>query len=355
MAKLTSRERFTRMYEHKPADRIPIIDSPWQGTLLRWQEEGLGERDWVDYFDIDRVVTIGVDNSPRYPKKIIKQTDDFTTFFTQWGVTLRQQRVPDSTPEYLDFTVKTPDDWLKAKERMQPDRARVDWARLEKNYKSWREQGAWIQGKFWFGFDVTHSWFIGTERLLIALAEEPEWCQDMFNHFLDLCIAQFEMVLDAGYEFDCISWPDDMGYKQNQFFSRSMYRELLLPAQKRAIDWAHSKGIKAHLHSCGDIRPFVPDLVEAGLDALNPLEVKAGMDPYQLKKDYGSDLVLHGGINAVLWDDLAVLTEEMRRLIPVMKENGGYIFSSDHSIPNTVSLKSMTEIIRLAKELGSYD
>ena len=134
-----------------------------------------------------------------------------------------------------------------------------------------------------------------------------------------------------------------------------MYRELLLPAQKRAIDWAHSKGIKAHLHSCGDIRPFVPDLVEAGLDALNPLEVKAGMDPYQLKKDYGSDLVLHGGINAVLWDDLAVLTEEMRRLIPVMKENGGYIFSSDHSIPNTVSLKSMTEIIRLAKELGSYD
>lgn len=355
MAKLTSRERFTRMYEHKPADRIPIIDSPWQGTLLRWQEEGLGERDWVDYFDIDRVVTIGVDNSPRYPKKIIKQTDDFTTFFTQWGVTLRQQRVPDSTPEYLDFTVKTPDDWLKAKERMQPDRARVDWARLEKNYKSWREQGAWIQGKFWFGFDVTHSWFIGTERLLIALAEEPEWCQDMFNHFLDLCIAQFEMVLDAGYEFDCISWPDDMGYKQNQFFSRSMYRELLLPAQKRAIDWAHSKGVKAHLHSCGDIRPFVPDLVEAGLDALNPLEVKAGMDPYQLKKDYGSDLVLHGGINAVLWDDLAVLTEEMRRLIPVMKENGGYIFSSDHSIPNTVSLKSMTEIIRLAKELGSYD
>ncbi len=355
MTKMTSHERFTRMYEHRPADRIPIIDSPWQGTLLRWQEEGLGEQNWVDYFDIDRLAAIGVDNSPRYPQKILHQTDEHTTFFTQWGVTLRQQRVPDSTPEYLDFTVKTPDDWLKAKERMQPDPTRVDWAHLQKNYKKWREDGAWILGKFWFGFDVTHSWFIGTERLLIALAEEPEWCQDMFNHFLDLCIAQFEMVLAAGYEFDCISWPDDMGYKQNQFFSRSMYQELLLPVQKRAIEWAHSKGIKAHLHSCGDIRPFVPDLVAAGLDALNPLEVKAGMDPYQLKKDYGADLVLHGGINAVLWDDLAVLTQEMHRLIPIMKENGGYIFSSDHSIPNTVSLKAMTEIIRLAKELGSYD
>ena len=105
----------------------------------------------------------------------------------------------------------------------------------------------------------------------MALVEEPEWCLDMFNHFLDMCIAQFEMVLDAGYEFDSIYWPDDMGYKFNQFFSKSMYRELLLPVQKRAIEWAHSRGVKAHLHSCGDIHPFVPDLADAGLDALNPL------------------------------------------------------------------------------------
>lgn len=351
---MTSKERFARTFAHQEADRVPIIDSPWAGTLLRWQKEGLGDADWVEYFDIDRVAGISVDISPRFESKVLEETEDFITYQTSWGVTLRQQRIPDSTPEFLAFTVTTPDEWLKAKERMIPSQDRVNWIYLEKNYKKWRESGAWIEARFWFGFDVTHSWFIGTERLLMALVENPDWCVDMFNHFLDMCIAQFEMILDAGYEFDAIKWPDDMGYKHNQFFSRSMYRELLLPVQKRAIEWAHSKGIKAHLHSCGDIRPFVPDLVDAGLDALNPLEVKAGMDPYALKSQYGDKLVLHGGLNAVLWNDVDAVEDEMRKLIPVMKEKGGYIFSSDHSIPNSVSFETMKRVVKLAKELGAY-
>lgn len=354
MVKMTSRERFERMFSHQEADRIPIIDSPWEGTILRWRNEGLGEANWVDFFDIDRVFTIGVDISPRFESKTIKETEDSITAVTPWGVTMRQHRVVDSTPEMLDFTVKTPDDWIEAKKRMTPSRDRVNWEYLEKNYKKNREAGAWIEAGFWFGFDVTHSWFIGTERLLMALAEEPEWCVDMFNHYLDMCIAHFEMIMDAGYEIDSIKWPDDMGFKFNQFFSLNMYRELLLPVQKRAIDWAHSKGLKAHLHSCGDIRPFIPDLVKVGLDALNPLEVKAGMDPFELKKEYGDKLVLHGGLNAVLWDDQEAVEAEMKKLIPVMKENGGYIFSSDHSIPNTVSFETMKGIIKLVKELGKY-
>ena len=79
------------------------------------------------------------------------------------------------------------------------------------------------------------------------------------------------------------------------------------------------------------------------------------MDPYIIKKDYGDKLVLHGGLNAVLWDDIDAVEAEMRRLIPALKENGGYIFSSDHSIPNTVSLASMQRIADLAKKLGCYD
>src|SRR5690606_3366940 len=105
-------------------------------------------------------------------------------------------------------------------------------------------------------------------------------------------------------------------------------------------EWAHRKGIKAHLHSCGNITPFIPELVDIGLDALNPLEVKAGMDPIQLKKKFGNDLVFHGGINAVLWDDVEAIEAEMRKVIPVMKESGGYIFSSDHSVPSSVSLEN---------------
>ena len=171
---------------------------------------------------------------------------------------------------------------------------------------------------------------------------------------LEVNLQLLDMVWEAGYHFDCVRWPDDMGYKYNQFFSLAMYRDLLKPFHKRAVDWAHEKGIKAHLHSCGDIRPLVPDLVEIGLDGLNPLEVKAGMDPIALKEAYGDRLVLHGGINAVLWDDPKAIKDEMERVMPILKRNGGYIFSSDHSVPSSVSLQDFRQIVELAKELGAY-
>jgi len=186
------------------------------------------------------------------------------------------------------------------------------------------------------------------------MLEEPEWCTDMFETFLDLDLASFEMLLERGIKPDVIYWPDDMGYKCSQFFSLKMYRELVKPSHKRAIDWAHAHGIKTHLHSCGNVWPLVPDLVDMGLDALNPLEVKAGMDPVRMKREYGDRLVLHGGINAVLWDDRDAIEAEMRAVVPVLKENGGYIFSSDHSVPNSVSLENFKFITDLAKELGKY-
>ena len=98
----------------------------------------------------------------------------------------------------------------------------------------------------------------------------------------------------------------------------------------------------------------VDDLIEIGVDALNPLEVKAGMEPLTLKEKYGDRLALHGGINAVLWPEKDRIIEEIRRLVPVLKENGGYIFSSDHSIPNTVSLENFRAIIDEVKRCGSY-
>ena len=87
---------------------------------------------------------------------------------------------------------------------------------------------------------------------------------------------------------------------------------------------------------------------------LQPLEVKAGMDPVQVKRQFGDRLLLHGGINAVLWDDKEAIEAEMRRVVPALKEKGGYIFSSDHSVPDSVSLENFRYITDLAKELGSY-
>jgi len=332
-----------------------IIDSPWEATIERWQREGMPKHiSYVDYFGLDHVATIFVDNSPGYEEKVLEETEEYKIYTSRFGATLKEWKHAASTPQFLDFTIVDPDSWGKAKQRIRPERDRVNWERLKANYKIWKEKGYWIQTGLWFGFDVTHSWIVGTERLLFALIEDPKWCMDMFSHLLEVDLALLDMVWDAGYRFDCITWPDDMGYKNNQFFSVDMYRELLKPFHRRAIEWAHRKGIKAHLHSCGDINPFIPELVDIGLDALNPLEVKAGMDPLHLKKTWGDHLVLHGGINAVLWDDSEAIREEMKRVVPILKESGGYIFSSDHSVPSSVSLRDFKQIVELAKKLGSY-
>ncbi len=352
---LTSKERFGLMYRHQPADRIPITDEPWRTTIERWHREGMPEDvDFQDYFGLDRVSRFGVDNSPRYPTRVLEETDRYITETTRWGVTQRTWKHATSTPEMIAHTVVNPEIWAEAKARMQPDPDRIPWDRLKKEYAPWVERGDWIVAGLWFGFDVTHSWFVGTERLLMALLEQPDWCRDMFSHMLDLNLTLLDMVWDAGYHFDAVRWPDDMGYKEHQFFSLRTYRKLLKPYHERAIEWAHDKGVVTELHSCGNITPFVPELVGIGLDGLNPLEVKAGMDPLALKAAYGNQLTFRGGINAVLWDQPEAIREEIARVVPVMKQDGGYIFSSDHSVPDTVSLTDFRDIVAEAKEAGRY-
>jgi len=343
------------MFDHKEADRVPITDQPWEGTVSRWKREGMpNDADWRDFFDVDKFEAIHIDVSPRYEEKTLEDNDKFRVYTTNYGITMKHLKGEDTTPEYLDYTITDPAKWAEAKKRMIMTPDRINWDFLQKNFPKWDAEGRWVEGVFWFGFDVAHSWMIGMETMLIAMIEEPEWVEDMFQTMLNSSIALFDMIWDKGYHFDAIMFYDDMGYKQNQFFSLAKYRELLKPAHKRAIEWGLDRGIPTRLHSCGMIEPLIPDLIEMGLAGLNPLEVKAGMDPIKLKKQYGDKLTLHGGINAVLWDKPDEIKDEIERVVPVLKENGGYIFSSDHSIPNNVSLDDFKNIVALVKEIGAY-
>jgi len=352
---MTSKERIKRMFEHRDADRVPITDSPWAGTLARWMKEGMPQdADWRDYFQVDKIEAIIIDISPRYEQKVIEDTADYVIATTEWGVTLKNFKVPDSTPEFLDYRVNTPEKWEEAKKRMTVSRDRVDWDYLKANFPQWQAEGRWIQGLFWFGFDVLHSWMAGTETVLIAMLENPEWFSDMVNTYLDRTIAHYDMIWNEGYHFDSIFFYDDMGYKNTSFFSNELYAELLQPVHKRAIDWAHNHGIKAHLHSCGFMMNRLPQLVEIGLDAYNPIEIKAGNDIKALKKKYGDKLVFHGGADALLLDKKDRILPYIESMLPVLKEKGGYIFSSDHSIPNTVSLENYKAIVEAVKKYGAY-
>lgn len=353
MASMTSKERFKRMYEHREADRVPIIDSPWAGTIRRWKREGMPSDDWVNYFGVDLLVGVGCDISPRYETKVIEETDRHVIYTTTWGQTIKQFKEEDSSPQFLDCRVSTPEAWEEAKARMKPTDERIPWDWLKEHYHRLNSEYFTV-ANFWFGFDASSAWMAGTETVLIAMYDEPDWVRDMFDTFLDMCIALYSKIWDAGYHFDAISWPDDMGYKGRTFFSPEMYRKLLKPVHKRAVDWAHERGIYAHIHSCGNVMTLVDDLVEIGIDALNPIEVKSGMDPIYLKKKYGDKLVLHGGINAALWHDRNAIIGEINRVVPILKRDGGYIFSSDHSIPNSVSAETFRTIVEEVKRVGAY-
>ncbi len=352
---MTSWERFKKMYAHEEGDRIPIIDSPWTGTLKRWYREGMpAGMDWRDYFDVDKVACIPINISPRFEKKIIEETDRYTIYTSPWGVTMKEFKEDDSTPEMLDFRVTTPEAWEEAKSLMTLEDDRIPWQMLKDNYDRWRAEGQWVRAEFWFGFDVTHSWMMGTENTLIAMMEEPEFVQDIFDTYLSRCENLFGRIWDAGYHFDEIFWWDDMGYKGTTFFSPSMYREMIHPFHKRAVDWAHERGAYAQLHSCGDITTLIPDIITTGVDALNPLEVKAGVDTIAVKKQFGDQLALIGGINAAQYGNTEAVLAEIAEKVPVLKENGGFVFASDHSIPNNVTLENFKTIVETAKKYGKY-
>lgn len=356
MIQLSERERILRTYRRQEIDRIPMVDSAWSGTVRRWHNEGMPKNiAWEQYFGFDKAIRVRADNSPRFEKKIIETTDRYRIQTTAWGATQKVFNELDSTPENLSFYYDSSDKWNEAKAAMMAyHEDRIPWNYLKENYPKWKAEGRFLQLVIWFGFDVAHSHMIGTENVLIGMYEEPEWITDVFDTYLNTSLDLCQRILDAGYEFDGIFWYDDMGYKGSPFFSPALYRELLKPYHKKVVDWAHERGMVTELHSCGFIEPLLPDIVETGVEMLNPLEIKAGMDPFKLKSLYGDKLAFHGGINAQLWENIDLVKEEMMRIIPALKEGGGYIFASDHSIPNSVSLQNMTEIARLAHELGEY-
>lgn len=110
----------------------------------------------------------------------------------------------------------------------------------------------------------------------------------------------------------------------------------------------------AYMTSRERINRILEHRVEMGLDWLNPLEVKAGVDPLAVKREFGDKLALHGGFDALFWKDCEKMAENIKQNLPVLKENGGYVFATDHSTPDEVSLHDFQRIMELVKEVGGY-
>jgi uroporphyrinogen decarboxylase len=196
----------------------------------------------------------------------------------------------------------------------------------------------------------------GHENMLVGMALDPDWVRDMANTYAELTISLMETLFDECGRPDGIWFYEDMGFKQRPFMSPAMYGEIIQPAHKKTFDYAHSLDLPVIVHSCGFVEPLLPGLIEAGMDCLQVIEVKAGMDPVRIKKQFGDRIALCGGMDArnLVANDRAAIHAELQEKIPVLREGSGYILHSDHSIPDTCDYETYRFFVDEGLRLGTY-
>jgi uroporphyrinogen decarboxylase len=352
---ITSRERIIAALEHKEIDRIPFWENYWGSTLVRWKEEGFpANANPVDYFRLDTTHTTSIDWTLQFAEEVVEETDVYIVRRTANGTLAKNFKGRDTTPFWSDFQLRDRATWEELKPRMQWNDSRIDLLKAKAAYESCKDLFQ-IYLPACLGFEK-FKYAMGMEGILMAFAEDPTFVQEMCMSTADLAIDGLEYLLANGFTFDAAFVTEDNGFRDRSFVSPRTYREVVLPCQKRFCEFCHARGIKVMLHTCGQNMNLVPLYIEAGFDCLNPMEVKAGMDPLKLKKDYGDVLAFWGGIDvrAIAHPNPAVLEKEIRTKVPVLKQGGGYIFASDHSIPDNVSLERYQRMLELGRECGTF-
>ena len=137
--------------------------------------------------------------------------------------------------------------------------------------------------------------------------------------------------------------------------SPGMYAEILQPGHAKLFQFAHRLGLKVIVHSCGYVEPLVPGLIEAGMDCLQAMEVKAGMDLPTLFDRFGERIAFYGGLDVrtLIDNDRPAIDRELEKMRYVLERGGGFILHSDHSEPPEVDYETMRYFVDHGRELSA--
>lgn len=160
-------------------------------------------------------------------------------------------------------------------------------------------------------------------------------------------------VKDREVEIDCFSFAEDFAYKAGPLISPEIFRKFFLPRYRQLTDFLKAQGVPSiWLDTDGNFEVLIPLLLEAGITCVWPLEVASGMDPVALRKKYGQDLVLSGGIDKrALAKSRQEIEQELTSKLPYLLEQGGYIPTLDHSVPPDVPLDNYRYYLGLKSKL----
>jgi uroporphyrinogen decarboxylase len=194
----------------------------------------------------------------------------------------------------------------------------------------------------------------GMEEALFDLAAEPDLSGWLLDRAADFGVILGETACER-FPLDWLWTGDDVGGQRGMILSPARWREMIAPRLRRIVAVGKGRGLPVAYHSCGAIRPIIPDLIEMGVDVLNPVQCNCpGMNPIELKKEFGSRLAFMGGVDT---QDLVpngkaedVLGASRRLVEGMTSDGGGYILAASHSIPPETPLANVFALYAAAGE-----
>jgi len=396
---ISARERFLDICHFKRPGDLFYLDWFWPETFEEWIKQGapkqivptVGEHMWragnflSDYFQFNRLhdLSIGVVGcqpsrldsesnrinellisplrtviTPNYEPTIISEDEHTVICIDGAGRTIKVFRDnPFKMPMYLDWPVKDRATWNEYKKRLDPntpERWPADWdAYAQEINKLGEETPISLRVGSFYGF--LREW-VGTERILYMFYDDPGLIEDMMEQMLCLGTEVIKRVL-KDIKIDQARFWEDMCYKSGPLISPAMVRKFMMPRYKKITDLLHSYGVDViYLDSDGNVEQLIPLWLESGINYIWPFEVAAGNDVVALRKQYGKDLIIGGGIDKrALIKGKEAIREEVMSKVPFLLEQGGYFPTIDHWVPPDVTFENYCYYINLMREVAGLE
>ncbi len=347
---MNSRERVLATLWHKTPDRTPCDFWAEPPTLSRLLAH-------VGYADKDRLLDeLEVDvrhlEAPATPEREIGGVyqnlwgERYVYRHTPWGP--MREDVKGALAGALSFSELEAFDW--------PSPDCIDRSRLADQCRRYEDR-ALLYGfaDVWQRPALVRGW----EGMFLDMLERPDWVHFLCRKFVDFYIEDYTRAAEiTGGRIDLYLLISDLGSQRGPLMSLAMFRKFVAPYLRRMIDLIHSLGARVLYHSCGAIRPFIPDLIELGVDILDPIQPAGpGMQPENLKAEFGDRLSFHGGIDTQILLPRATpaqVAAEVRRYCDVLGSGGGYILAPAHLFQPDVPPENIIAVYRAIRPRNSH-
>jgi uroporphyrinogen decarboxylase len=385
---MNSRERILKTLNHEEPDRIPydLAGTTWTGitncAYQKWRKYlGLEdiEPDWSDVIqqivipDEDFLNRFLVDVRGLFPLTShnwdvwskVRDKGKYLEYSDEWGFVHHFPKdghwfsLVESPMEHTDFEengIINAYQWPAA-----GDKARL--AGLRENAISFRNRDkiVFIKG-LCAGLFEMHQRVRGVANAMTDPFIYPANSDLLIGKIADLKIEFWESALaELNGLVDIVGEGDDYGTQQSQLISPEHFREYYKPHFKRVLNYIKQKApeVKLMFHSCGNVRPVIPDLIEIGVDILNPVHINSsGMEPTQLKKDFGDSVVFWGGgvdTQKILPSGtVKEVADDVKRNIGALAPGGGFVFCTVHNIQSEVPPENIMAMWNTLQEFGKY-